>query len=135
MRVSPARALLLAPLLVLTLGSFFYVRSQQGDGGVLVSAQRHAQVLTRTGVDRVVKTAPDPDTNSLGLTAVCTPLGRGELHNPWKCSISYSRQRQIDYTVQIAPDGSYTGDHEVVHDHGKVQPGPGEIDGCCIAVQ
>lgn len=132
--VRPARILLLAPLLVVTVVSFFYVRSHQGDGGILVSAQRHAQVLTPAGVDRVVKTAPDPDTNSLGLRATCTPSGRGELHNPWQCSIAYPHQRQIDYTVQIAPDGSYTGGNQVVHDHGSVRSGPGEIDGCCIAI-
>ena len=117
----------------MALVSFFYLRSHQGDGAILANAQRHAQVLTPAGVGRVVQTAPDPDTNALGKSARCTPLGRGELHNPWRCSITYPSARRIDYTVQISPDGSYTGDNQVVHENGSHSGRDGEISGCCIA--
>jgi hypothetical protein len=124
----------LVPLIAVALVSFFYLRSHQGDGAILANAQRHAQVLTPAGVSRVVQTAPDPDTNALGKSASCTPLGHGELHNPWRCSINYPSARRIDYTVQISPDGSYTGDNQVVHENGMTRGGDGEISGCCIAV-
>jgi hypothetical protein len=132
--VSLPRLLLLVPLLAVALVSFIYLQSHRDDGAILASAQRHAQILTADGVDRVVKTAPDPDTNELGKSATCTPLGRGELHNPWQCSIVYPSGPRIDYTVRISADGSYTGDHQVVHQHGTTEASDGEISGCCIAI-
>jgi hypothetical protein len=132
--VSPARTLLLVSLLAAALVSFIYLRSRQGDGEVLVSAQRHAQVLTPAGVARVVQTAPDPDTQALGSSATCTPLGRGELHNPWRCTIAYPSGRRIAYTVEISADGSYSGDNQVVYDRGTTRTGPGSISGCCIVI-
>jgi hypothetical protein len=125
---------LLTPLLAVALVSFLYLRSHEGDGAILVAAQRHAQVLTPAGVSRVVQTAPDPDTNRLGLSARCVPEGHSELHNPWQCSIKYPFGKQLDYTVEIAADGSYTGDHQVVHDRLGTRNSDGEISGCCIAV-
>ncbi len=118
----------------MALFSFFYLRGHQGDGAILASAQRHAQVLTPAGVARVVQTAPDPDTNELGKSASCAPLGHGELHNPWRCSITYPSGPRFDYSVQISADGSYTGDNQVVHEHGVTRSGDGEISGCCIAI-
>src|SRR5438105_4864154 len=70
-----ARTLLLVPLLALAMFSFVFVRSHQGDGGVLVAAQRHAQALTPAAVARVVKTAPDPVTHAPGVRAACASLG------------------------------------------------------------
>lgn len=132
--MSPARTLLLVPLVAVALVSFFYLRGHQGDGEILASAQRHAQVLTPAGVARVVQTAPDPDTNEAGRSASCTPHGRGELHNPWHCSITYASGPRFEYTVQISADGSYMGDDQVVHEHGITRHGDGEISGCCIAI-
>jgi hypothetical protein len=126
--------LLLLPLLAVAVVSFVYVRSHQGDGAILAAAQRHAQVLTPAGVARVVQTAPDPDTNQQGSNAKCVAEGRGELHNPWQCSIVYPSGKRLDYTVQIAPDGSYTGDHQIVHDRAGTRASNGEISGCCIAI-
>jgi hypothetical protein len=132
--VPRARILLLLPLLAVALVSFVYLRSHQGDGGVLAAAQRHAQVLTPAGVSRVVQTAPDPDTNQAGSSARCAPLGRGELHNPWQCSITYPSGKRLDYTVQIAPDGTYTGGDQIVHDRLGTRRSDGQISGCCIAI-
>lgn len=128
------RTLLFVPLIAVALFSFVYLRAHQGDGAILASAQRHAQVLTPAGVSRVVQTAPDPDNNELGKRASCAPLGRGELHNPWQCSIVYPSGARFEYTVQINPDGSYTGDNQVVHENGITRTGDGEISGCCIAI-
>jgi hypothetical protein len=132
--MSPARFLLLVPLLVVAIVSFVFVRVNQGNGGLLVADQRHAQMLTPAGVARVVKAAPDPIGGRPGISASCTPLGDVELRNPWRCEISYASGRRIAYLVQIHADGSYSGDHEVVHFHGGTHPDTGQITGCCIVI-
>ena len=125
----------MVPLIAVALVSFFYLRSHQGDGAILANAQRHAQVLTPAGVSRVVQTAPDPDTNALGKSASCTPLGHGELHNPWRCTIKYASGRLIQYRVTLHANGSYTGDNQVVHYQGRTTSGgSGQISGCCVVI-
>src|SRR5947209_12442429 len=129
-----ARTLLLVPLLALAVFSFVFVRSHQGDGGVLVAAQRHAQALTPDAVARVVKTAPDPVTHAAGVRAACASEGQGELHNPWRCSIRYASGRRIEYLVRISADGSYRGENEGITYRGHTRRDPGNVSGCCIVI-
>ena len=72
--------------------------------------------------------------NARGRSAHCVALGHGELHNPWRCTISYPSRRRIQYTVRLRINGSYTGDDQVVHYQGQTFSAPGEITGCCVAV-
>jgi hypothetical protein len=131
------RTLALAPLLLLSVLSFVYVRSYDGDGGALISRERHAQSLVPSAVDRAVSAVPDPvaePTHVRGRSAACSPVGTGELLNPWRCSIAYPSGREVEFQVTIAADGSYTGNHEVVHFRGRSHPDTGTITGCCINV-
>ena len=129
-----ASYLLVMVLLAVGLVSFVFVRSNQGAGDLLVTAQRQAPALTGAAVARVVRTAPDPSTNARGRSARCVPLGHGELRNPWRCVISYPSGRRIQWTVRLRVSGSYTGDDQVVQYQGRASPEPGEITGCCVAV-
>jgi hypothetical protein len=128
------RAALLLPLLAVAVVSFVLVRVHQGDGGTFVSRQQHAQALTAAGVASVVRVAPDPVTRDPGSQATCSPLGSGGLLNPWRCSIAYRSGRQIQYTVTIRADGSYTGSNEIVRFRGQRFRDTGTITGCCITV-
>jgi hypothetical protein len=82
----------------------------------------------------VVRAAPDPVTGAHGTKADCRALGSGELHNPWRCTISYRIGRVIQYRVTINLNGSYSGDQQIVHFHGRSYRGTGQITGCCIAI-
>jgi hypothetical protein len=128
------RLLLLLPLLAVGLVSFVIVRSQQGQGGTLIARQQQAEALTPAKVAAVVRVAPDPGTNRAGRAARCTPLGSGELHNPWRCVISYRSGRVIQYTVTLHADGSYIGDQEIVHYQGRTHADTGQINGCCVVI-
>lgn len=114
--------------------SFVFVRLEQGEGSTFVINQRHAEALTAAGVARIVKAAPENVGGPRGIRASCMPLGKGELGNPWRCSISYPLGRQIDYLVQIRLNGSYSGSDQVIREHGQNVPGSGQISGCCIVV-
>jgi hypothetical protein len=128
------RLLLFLPLLAVGLVSFFIVRSQQGEGATLIARQQQAEALTPAKVARVVRSAPDPVTGAKGRRAACSPLGSGELHNPWRCTISYHSGRVIQYRVILHADGSYTGDDEIVHYQGSTHSDTGEIRGCCVVI-
>jgi hypothetical protein len=127
-------AAVLASLLSVGLVSFVFVRSKHGEGGALVWSQEHVPALTPVAVAEVVRTAPDPVTLARGTSANCVPLGRGELLNPWRCSISYSSGRQIQYLVTIRVDGSYSGGDEIVRYRGDRYRDTGMITGCCVDV-
>ena len=129
-----APLLLLLPLLAVALVSFVFVRIEQGSGGAFELAQRSAEALTPASVDRVVRVAPDPVTKAKGIRAVCKPLGRGELRNPWRCVIDYASGRQISYQVNINLTGRYVGTHEIVRYQGQTYSDTGEITGCCVVV-
>src|SRR5579884_4031010 len=122
-----AKLLLLLPPLVLGLVSFVVVRTQQGEGATLVARQQQAEALTPARVAAVVRVAPDPGTGKPGRSAVCVPLGSGELHNPWRCTISYSSGRAIQYTVTLDASGAFTGEDEIVHYRGTTTTGPGSV--------
>jgi len=128
------RLLLFLPLLAVGLVSFVIVRSQQGQGATLIMRQQQAEALTPAKLARVVRVAPDPVTHAKGRSASCFPLGSGELHNPWRCAITYPSGRVIQYRVTLHADGSYTGDDEVVRYQGQTHSDTGQIQGCCVVV-
>lgn len=128
------KATILVPLLVIGLLSFILVRSQQNAGGSIAAAQSTAQRLTPASLDNVVKAAPDPIGNEKASSASCTPLGQGELHNPWRCVLRYPTGRTIQYQVTLNLNGSYSGDHELLIKPPPPKPASGTINGCCVAV-
>lgn len=129
MRLAP-----LAVLVGLAVTSFVFVRVNSGSGDAFVANQRMAQALTPAGVERVVRTAPDPVGGRRGRSAGCVALGRGELRNPWRCTISYADGRRIQYTVQLHLDGSFAGSDEIVHYGGRSYHDTGQINGCCVVI-
>ena len=82
----------------------------------------------------MVKSTPDPVTRAAGLRAGCTPLGSGELRNPWRCSISYASGRDVQHRVTLTASGAYTGDDEIISYQGQTQPDTGVINGCCVTI-
>jgi hypothetical protein len=129
-----ALLLLLVPLLAVAVVSFMFIRIKQGDGATFVTAQRQAQALTPTSVAQVVRLAPDPATRARGKSANCLPEGRGELRNPWRCTISYAAGKRIQYRVVIRADGSFVGGNQRQTYHGRTTDATGQITGCCIVV-
>lgn len=129
-----ALLLLLVPLLAVALVSFMFIRIKQGDGATFVSAQRQAQALTPTSVAQVVRLAPDPATRARGKSANCLPEGRGELRNPWRCTISYAAGKRIQYRVVIRADGSFLGADQRLSYQGRTIYSPGRVTGCCITI-
>jgi hypothetical protein len=128
------RVLLLAPLVAIALVSFVIVRTQQGEGGLIIARQQQAQALTSAKVASLVRLAPDSVHGPQGRSATCVPEGSGELHNPWRCTITYAHGLVDQYAVTINTDGTYTGDDQIVYGKHGSSRGNGEISGCCIAV-
>jgi hypothetical protein len=126
--------LLFLPLLAVGLVSFVIVRSQQGEGAPLITRQQQAEALTPSKVEGVVRVAPESANGPAGKWAVCKPLGTGELHNPWRCTIHYASGRVTQYRVTLHANGSYIGDDQVVYYQGRRSTGPGQIRGCCVVV-
>lgn len=118
---------MLVPLLAVGLVSFIIVRSQQGDGGALETAQ-HPQPLTPAAVDHVLRSAPLG--RQRASSARCSSLGDGPLQNPWRCFLRYPSGQLIEYRVTLSTNGSYVGEGIA-----PVTPqGPGRITGCCVPV-
>jgi hypothetical protein len=128
------RILLFVPLLAVGVVSFVIVRSQQGEGATLVARQQNAEALTATAVERVVRVAPESLHGAGGRSADCVQGARGELRNPWQCTIRYADGKLVSYRVTINADGSYTGDDQRVTYQGRTVAAPGQISGCCIAI-
>lgn len=128
------RILLFVPLVAIALVSFVIVRNEEGAGGPIIARQQQAQALTSARVAGVVRQAPDSANGPGGLSAKCVPLGTGELHNPWRCTIAYPHGTWDQYSVTINTDGTYTGDDQVIYTGRSKSRSDGEISGCCIAV-
>lgn len=128
------RLLLFVPLVAIALVSFVIVRNQQGAGGQIIARQQQAQALTSAKVASLVRQAPDNVNGPTGLSAKCVPLGTGELHNPWRCAITYPHRTVDQYSVTINTDGTYTGDDQVIYAGRSRSHSDGEIRGCCIPV-
>jgi hypothetical protein len=122
------------PLLALAVVSFVFVRGESGWGQGLITLQHQAQVLTTSGVDRVVRFAPDPVENKAAASAVCRSLGSGALRNPWSCVLRYRSGRVIQYRVRLAANGTYFGDQEIIQFHGVRSRDTGTIRGCCVTI-
>jgi hypothetical protein len=129
-----ARVLLLVPLAAIALVSFVIVRDQQGSGGLIIARQQQAQALTPAKVADLVRQAPETANGPRGQSASCTPLGSGELHNPWRCTITYPRGVADQYSVTINTDGTYTGGEQIVYSRRGRSRSDGKISGCCIPV-
>jgi hypothetical protein len=128
------KIVLLVPLLAVGIVSFVIVRSQQGQGAALIARQQGAEALTPAKVAGLVRLAPASVAGEPGRSATCVPLGSGELHNPWRCTIDYRSGRVIHYRVTLNADGSYTGDHQIVRYRGRTSRGTGAISGCCVVI-
>ena len=128
------RILLFVPLLAVGVVSFVIVRSQQGEGATLVAQQQSAEALTPVAVEKVVRRAPESVNGAGGRSDHCAPGKRGELRNPWQCSIRYADGKVIGYRVTINANGSYAGDDQVVTYQGRTSRSSGRISGCCIAI-
>lgn len=131
---TPLRILLFVALLAVGVVSFIIVRSQQGEGATLAVRQQSAEALTASAVERVVQVAPESVNGASGRSAHCVRGRRGELHNPWQCTIRYADGKTVGYRVTINADGSYAGDDQVVIFQGRRSSTPGQISGCCIAI-
>lgn len=87
--------------------------------------QRHPPNLRQQDVERVVRSAPDPQTGrGRGVAATCSRGGRGELGNPWACVVSYASGKRQRLRVRVLADGTYEG--EFVGVRGAA------VSGCCI---
>jgi hypothetical protein len=128
------KAALLVPLLAVGITSFILIRAQQGSGGTLAARQQQARALTPAAVDRAVRAAPDPVSQEKANAVHCLALGKRDLHNPWRCVLSYPTGRRFQYQVTISPNGSYVGDHELVLAPPPRHRDTGRITGCCVAV-
>ena|SRR5437588_127846 len=130
------RAALVLPLLAVGLVSFILIRSQQGEGGTLIASQHQIQPLSAS-VNRVMLGAPDPNNpygHARATAANCTPLGTGQLRNPWRCLIRYPRGLLIQYRVTINASGHYVADHEVILAPPPRLSSTAVISGCCVTV-
>lgn len=86
-------------------------------------SQRTAIVLSAAHVQTVVASAPEPVAPARRTPVVlvrCRPGGTGVLRNPWACTIRYRSGTRARYSVQVQPNGYYSG------------RGTGRIDGCCV---
>ncbi|HEY2201288.1 MAG TPA: hypothetical protein VGH56_05340 [Solirubrobacteraceae bacterium] len=128
------RIVLFAALAAIALVSFVIVRTQQGAGAETIARQQQAQALTPAKVASLVRQAPEAASGPKGLSASCVPLGTGELHNPWRCTITYPHRTADQYSVTINTDGTYTGSDQIVYSHRRSARSDGEISGCCVPV-
>lgn len=91
---------------------------------VFLERQRNPDRLSAQAVNRVVRTAPDPQVGSgSGISATCRPTGTGALRNPWTCTVRYASGARARLLVEVRPDGSYIGRYRV----------GGTAEGCCVA--
>jgi hypothetical protein len=85
--------------------------------------QRHPPALRPADVERVVASAPDPQTGKgRGESARCTSQGSGARRNPWSCVVTFKSGKRVRLTVRVLEDGTYTGRYA----------GGGGASGCCI---
>ena len=127
MRARVIMVLVVAPLLVAGLAGTVVALAGRGAEEAFVHAQRTAQRLETTDVERVVRTAGEPvrGPHPPGIRARCRSLGSGDLRNPWRCTVTYRSGRRARYEVQLKADGSYVGRHI---------DGTGVATGCCVAL-
>jgi hypothetical protein len=80
----------------------------RGADDQFLQAQRHPPNLSAAAVERVVVSAPDPQSGKgRGQRASCTGRGSGPRRNPWKCVVRYPGGTTYRLTVQVQDDGTY----------------------------
>jgi hypothetical protein len=90
-------------------GTAFALGSRGADDQFL-QEQRHPPNLRSTDVERVGRTAPDPQSGKgSGVAAACKSAGSGPLGNPWTCVVRYPSGKRYRLDVQVQQDGNYDG--------------------------
>ena len=107
-------------------GSVVAIGTRYPDDAYLFS-QRNSRGITAEGVERIVKTAPEPvaGRHPPGLAASCQAATRLALRNPWRCTVRYRSGFRARFLITVRRDGSYVGDYA-----GR----RGVVTGCCIDV-
>jgi hypothetical protein len=99
--------------------------ASRGADAQFLQDQRHPPNLRPGDVERVVRTAPDPQTGKgRGVAATCTRKGSGPLGNPWSCVVRYSSGQRYRLSVRVLEDGYYDGRYVAVKG--------AAASGCCI---
>ena len=105
------------------LAGAFVALGDRGAQAEFLHDQRNPPNLQAADVERVVRTAPDPQTGKgAGGSASCSRRGRSPLGNPWSCIVNYPSGKRVRITVRVMPDGEYEGRYT----------GGGAASGCCI---
>jgi hypothetical protein len=87
--------------------------------------QRHPPSIRAAEVERVVRTAPDPQSGKgSGTAATCSSRGSGPLGNPWSCLVRYPSGKRYRLAVRVQQDGYYDGRFVAVKGAAAT--------GCCI---
>jgi hypothetical protein len=103
-------------------GTLVTLASRDADAQ-FVRDQRNPPELQAAAVERVVRTAPDPQTGrGAGVSASCERGSSQPLGNPWSCVVRYRSGKSVRIRVRLLPDGTYTGRYA----------GGGGASGCCI---
>jgi hypothetical protein len=74
--------------------------------------QRHPGQVSPQKLAEAVGKAREPVPGNNGTRSVssrCKPHGRGELGNPWQCTVRYRSGRRVTYFLAIQTDGSFRG--------------------------
>jgi hypothetical protein len=76
-------------------------------------------------VEEAVLNAPEPvpEKKTEAERARCRSRGKGDLRNPWTCTVRYGSGRAFTYTVEVDADGSFRGQNDI---------GDRIISGCCV---
>ncbi len=117
----------LIPVFVAGMAGFFVATAERGGHEEFAEEQRDPRQLQASDVEAIVRTAPEPvgPRGPEGIRARCHPRGRGDLRNPWRCSVAYRSGLVAAYDVVVRPDGSYVGDY---------RGGSSSVTGCCVNV-
>jgi hypothetical protein len=103
-------------------GTLVALSSRDADAQ-FIQDQRHPPELRASDVERVVHTAPDPQTGrGSGVSAECVRGSRKPLGNPWDCVVRFKSGKRVRIVVRVLEDGTYSGRYE----------GGGGASGCCI---
>ena len=117
--------ILLGPLILVgAIGSLVAIGGR-GEDAAFSRAERQAKTITRPDVERAVLASPEPvpKPKTKARRSRCRPGERGELKNPWGCTVTYGSGRRFSYEVELRADGSYRGESA---------DGTRIITGCCV---